>query len=73
MAAYYCRCVGGDFMSGTALISTTMGGRRFKRIRLKRRGVFSYLPFVGRRRFRSRDIQTVQLLSQVTCFLGIGG
>lgn len=80
MARFACRCVSGDFKTGLVVILAGAGGRKFKKIRLKRRSIFSYLPFIGRRRFRARDIESVQLLSQVSsssmgtkAAAGIGG
>ena len=80
MARFMCRCVSGDFKTGFAIMFANVTGTRFKKIRLKRRSVFSYLPFIGRRRFRARHIESVQLLSQVNstsmgakAAAGIGG
>ena len=65
MARFVCRCVSGDFKIGFAIVFAHFSGNRFKKIRLKRKSVLSYLPLVGRRRFRPRHIESVQLLSQV--------
>lgn len=65
MARFACRCVSGDFKHGFVIVFANFGQTRFKKIRLKRRSVFSYLPFIGRCSFRARHIESVQLLSQV--------